>query len=138
MRTIAIIIVSLLVSAPFVMGQPVSKSYTKKSDCAAVTQRAINQGFTYAQQLELFSNPDQLAAMDYMYAYSYEFAPGQMVLRSHRELINVDTYKHLRHSTRRIEVYDEKTQMVIILYSWTEVELALRKVRISTELASCN
>lgn len=137
MRQVLRVVVSILISTSILNGQPTQKSYTSKSDCAAVTQRAINQGYTYAQQLELLSNPDKLAVMDYMYAYSYEFAPGQMVLRSHRELINVDNYKHLRHSTSRVEVYDEKTQMVIVLYSWAEVESALIKVRWSTELASC-
>lgn len=137
MRKIATFIVSLLIGTPMVIGQAApSKVYTSKSDCDAVTQRAISQAYSYDRQLELDQNPQKLAILDYMYAYSYEFAPGQMVLRSHKQLINVDKYKHLRHATKRVSVYDDSTQMTLVLYSWEEVTNAITTIQNRVQLAS--
>lgn len=136
----AALIVSLLVGVAVAFGQTIPKIqrvYKTKADCAQVTQRIIEQMYNYDMQLTLNATPEKLACLDYLYARSYDFAPGQTVLRSQKALINVENYKSLRHSTHRVTVYDEAAQVTIVLYSWNEVEQEMANIRLSYELASC-
>lgn len=137
----AILIVCFLVGAAFAFGQTLPKIqrvYKSKSDCAPATQRMIEQMYSYEMQLTLNATPEKLACLDYLYARSYEFAPGQTVLRSQKALINIENYKGLRHSTHRVTVYDEAAQVTIILYSWNEVEMEMSNIRLTYELAACD
>jgi hypothetical protein len=108
----------------------------QKSDCAAVTQRMIEQHYTVEKQSEIQDSPEDLACLNYICSASYEFFPGESVLRSQKVLFDIQKYQHLRHPTLRITVYDEVLGLKITLYSWNEVEAALSAIRQMYRLAS--
>lgn len=116
--------------------QTTTKMIQQKSDCAPVTQRMMEQLFTVDQQMKLQSSPEDMACLDYIYASSYEFAPGQTILRSQKALFNIERYKHLRHVNLRMTIYDEASGLNVILYSWNEVEASLSKIHTSYQLAA--
>lgn len=128
----------ILISAPIAFGQLAQTTIHQKSDCAAVTQRILEQQFSLERQLEIQSSPEELACLNYLCAFSYEFAPGQTILRSQRSLFNIEKYKHLRRADQRVTVYDEQTDLKVVLYSWNEVEAQLNAIRLSYQLASCD
>lgn len=133
-----ILALCLLVSAHAVIGQSAQTVIRAKADCAAVTQRIMEQSFSIDRQLELQNSPEELACLNYVYAQSYEFAAGQSSLRSQRMLFNIEKYKHLRRIDERITVFDEQSGLNVVLYSWNEVETALMHIRSSYQLASCD
>lgn len=110
-------------------GQQPDTRIQQVSDCAPVTQRILQQYFTVERQMEITTSPVDLACLNYICAYSYEFAPGQSLLRSQKELFNIEKYKHMRLVDQRISIYDEHASVYVILYSWNEVEAKLIAIR---------
>jgi len=127
-----------LASTSIAIGQIVQTTIQQKSDCAAVTQRIMEQSFNLDRQLEIQSSPEELACLNYLFAQSYELAPGETALRSQRLLFNIETYKHLRRVDQRVTVYDEQSGLKFVIYSWNEVEHALGTIRSAYQLASSN
>jgi hypothetical protein len=115
---------------------PARPEIRQKSDCAAVTQRMMEQLYTVDKQAQVQESPEELACFNYLCAESYEFFPGQAVLRSQRVLFNIEKYKHLRRPDQRITIYDEVSGLKVTLYSWSEVEAALLNIRQHYQLAS--
>jgi hypothetical protein len=130
------LIVCLLASAHLTFGQLAQTLIQQKSDCAAVTQRIMEQTFSVERQMELENSPEDLACLNYICAQSYEFEKGQTILRSQKALFNIEAYKHLRRVDQRITIYDERSGLSVVLYSWNEVEAALSDLKASYQLAS--
>lgn len=128
----------LLIGTQAAVGQLAEKVIREKADCAAVTQRIMEQSYSVDRQLELQHSPEELACLNYVCAQSYEFAAGQSSLRSQRVLFNIEKYKHQRRADQRVTVYDEQSGLNVVLYSWDEVETALMHIRLSYQLASCD
>lgn len=97
--------------------------------CLPVTQRILQNYFSAERQLEILNSPVELTCLNYICAYSYEFAPGQMVLRSQGQLFNIERYKHLRMVDQRVSVFDEYSGLNVVLYSWNEVETRIMEIR---------
>lgn len=135
MKTAATIL-CLLISTQLLLGQASRALIQKKSDCAPVTQRIMEQVFTLDRQLELENSPEELACLDYLCSGSYEFEKGQTPLKSQKILFNIEKYKHLRRVDQRVTVYDEVSGLNVVLYSWNEVETGLEQVRSSYQLMS--
>ncbi|MBI3237606.1 MAG: hypothetical protein HYZ43_01970, partial [Flavobacteriia bacterium] len=76
--------------------------------------------------------------LNYICAQSYEFEKGQTILRSQKALFNIESYKHLRRVDQRVTVYDERSGLSVVLYSWNEVETALGDLRASYRLVTSN
>jgi len=133
-----ILVICLVIGTNAALTQVVQKVISTKSDCASVTQRYLAQSYSIEQQLALESSPEELACLNYICARSYEFAPGQMVLRSQKELFTIDTYKHLRRKDQRVTVFDEYSGLSVVLYSWNEIEQALMKIRLEYQLLACD
>lgn len=129
-------ILCLLISTQFVFGQVSRALIQKKSDCAPVTQRIMEQVFTLDRQLELENSPEELACLNYICSASYEFEKGQTPLKSQKLLFNIEQYKHLRRVDQRVTVYDEVSGLSVVLYSWNEVESGLQQVRSDYQLVS--
>jgi hypothetical protein len=132
------LIVCLIASAHLTFGQLAQALIHQKSDCAAVTQRIMEQTFSVERQLELENSPEDLACLNYICAQSYEFEKGQTILRSQKALFNIETYKHLRRVDQRVTVYDERSGLSVVLHSWNEVETALGDLRASYRLVTSN
>jgi hypothetical protein len=115
---------------------PAKREIRQKSDCAAVTQRMIEQLYTVDKQAQIQDSPEELACLNYLCAESYEFFPGQAVLRSQRVLFNIEKYKHLRRPNQRVTIYDDASGLKVTLYSWNEVEAAMTAIRQHYQLAS--
>lgn len=131
-------VVCLLAGVHAAIGQSASATIHELADCSPATQRMLEQTFSVEKQLEIRNSPEELACLEYICAHSYEFAPGQTILRSQKALFNIQTYKQLRRVDQRITVYDERSGASVILYSWNEVEAELIKIRASYQLASTN
>lgn len=131
-------ICSLLLTFSMVYSQSSFPVIQDKSDCAPVTRRMLEQQFPLERQLEIQSSPEDLACLDYICSRSYEFSPGQMVLRSQRALFNVEKYRSMRRVDQRITVFDNETGLEVTIYSWNEVEAALIAIRTNYQLASCD
>lgn len=129
-------ILCLLICTQLVLGQTSSALIQKKSDCAPVTQRIMEQVFTLDRQMELENSPEELACLNYLCAGSYEFEKGQTPLKSQKMLFNIEKYKHLRRVDQRVTVYDEVSGLNVVLYSWNEVEIGLHNVRSNYQLVS--
>jgi hypothetical protein len=134
----AILALCFLAGMQAAIGQTARKMIERKSDCAPVTQRIMEQVFSVEKQLQLQNSPEELACLDYICSASYEFAAGQTILRAQKVLFNIEKYKHLRRVDQRITVFDEASGLDVILYSWNEVEAALIRIRTSYQLASCD
>ena len=130
------LIVCLLASAHLTFGQLAQTLIQQKSDCAAVTQRIMEQTFSVERQLELENSPEELACLNYICAQSYEFEKGQTILRSQKALFNIEAYKQLRRVDQRVTVYDDQSGLTVILYSWNEMETALSDIKASYRLVS--
>ena len=131
-------VICFLTSTSILIGQITQTTIQQKSDCAAVTQRMMEQSFNLDRQLEIQSSPEELACLNYLFALSYELAPGETALRSQRMLFNIETYKNLRRVDQRVTVYDEQSGLKFVLYSWNEVERALGTIRSAYQVASSN
>lgn len=119
-------------------GQQPDTKIQQISDCAPVTQRILQQYFTVERQMEIITSPVDLACLNYICAYSYEFAPGQSLLRSQKELFNIENFKHKRLVDQRISIYDEHAGVYVILFSWNEVEARLIAIRKAYKNAESN
>jgi len=133
----AAMVICLVMGTNAALAQLVQNVISTKKDCSSVTQRYLSQTYSIDQQLALEASPEDLACIDYICARSYEFAPGQMALKSQKELFNVESYKHMRRKDQRVTIYDDYSGLSIILYSWNEVEQGLLKTRTSYQLLSC-
>jgi hypothetical protein len=131
-------VVCLLVGVQAAIGQSASTAIRELGDCSPATQRMLEQSFSVEKQLEIKNSPQELACLEYVCSRSYEFAPGQTILRSQKALFNIQSYKQLRRVDQRITIYDEQSGASVILYSWNEVEAELIKIRTSYQLASTN
>lgn len=108
-----------------------------KTDCAAATQRHIDQSMTLEQQLALQSNPEQLAVLNYVYASSYTFSSDQMILKSQKALFDLSRYERFRQQSCNTTVYDDVSGLNITLLSWDEVDKQISKIRLQYQMAEC-
>ena len=104
-------------------------------ECSGVTRRFISQSFSPEKQLTLENSPLELSKLEYLCASSYEIVSGQMVLRSQRDLINVNNFNNQRRTNVRVTIYDEYSGLQITLYSWDEIDQNYHKLSQQYQLA---
>jgi len=108
-----------------------------KTDCAAATQRHIEQNMTLEQQIALQNNPEQLAVLNYVYASSYTFSSDQMILKSQKALFDLKKYERFRQQSCNTTVYDDVSGLNVTLLSWDEVDKQISKIKLQYQMAEC-
>jgi hypothetical protein len=119
----------LLILPLLALALPALSQVRELADCSEPTRRFISQYYTIDKQIELNEDPEKLTKLEYICVHSYEFAPGQTILNSQRNLFIVQRYEHMRRQNYRVTITDEYSGLKVILFSWDEVEQ--QKVRIS-------
>ena len=111
---------------------------SKITECAPVTQRLIQNLFTFEQKEKLEKDVRKLNKLNYIMAYSYRFAEGQMVLKSQKQLFDPKQYERFRMKDRTVVVFDSVTGLNVELYSWDEVDKSIAQIELQCDIVLCD
>lgn len=111
---------------------------SKITECAPVTQRLIQNMYTFEQREKLEKDVRKLNKLNYVMAYSYRFSEGQMVLKSQKQLFDAKQYDKYRMTDRTVVIFDALTGLNVELLSWSEIEKMVAQIELQCDIVLCD
>lgn len=117
----------LLLTTPSCYGQTASQEH-QKLILSEVTVHMLDLQYNADERAELNLYPAKLASLEYLYARSYEFLPGQLITADQKRSINIDLYGLQRKPDERVTVFSEEAGVYIVLHSLDEMHAEMNRL----------